>query len=241
MQKIKYGACALAAASMVSLTAAAQAADAGPGLYGRLSIGPSLMQDMNFAEASTANLALDPETGFAVNGAVGYRVNDGLRLEFDLGYTRGDLGGAFQQNVQALVPCGEIEGNPCLGPDVDGDARTLSGFAMAYYDLPVTGALRPFVGAGVGLLEADLNVGTRATMNAGTVSRFEIINGSDTLMGYRGSAGVTYAMKAVDITFGYTYTLSERMKIPGRGALVNFDFDRRMKAHTFSAGVSYNF
>ena len=241
MQKIKHGVCAFAAASLVSFVATAQAAESGPGLYGRLSVGPSLVQDMNFAEASTANLALDPKAGFAVHGAVGYRVNDVLRLEFDLGYGRNDLDGAFQQNVQAFVPCGEIAGNPCLSPNVDGEARTLSGFAMAYYDLPVAGALRPYVGAGVGLLEADVDVGTRATMNAGTVSRFEIINGSDTLMGYRGAVGVVYAMDAVDITFGYTYTLTERMNIPGKGTLVNFDFDRRVTAHTFGAGVSYNF
>jgi len=180
----------------VSGTAAAQAGNAA-GLYANLRIGPSFVQDMNFAEATTANLALDPDVGFVINGAVGYRFNDAIRLEFDLGYGRNDLTGAFQQNVQVLVPCGEITSAPCLDPDVNGEIATLSGFATAYYDLPVAGPLKPYVGAGIGLVEADMNVGTRAALNSGAVSRYAIIDGADTLLGYRALLGVNYDLGGV--------------------------------------------
>ena len=100
--------------------------------------------------------------------------------------------------------------------------------AWAYYDLPVLGSLKPYIGLGAGFVKADLDVGARATMNSGTVSRFAIIDSSDTLIGYRGAVGIAYDLGTVDLTLGYTYTLSDRMHAPGKGALVSFDFDRRL-------------
>ena len=233
--------CGLVLAAAATFLPLSAQADVGTGLYGSFRAGPSLLQDLDFAEAATANLALNPDTGFVLGGAVGYRVTDTLRLEFDLSYARNDLSGTFQQNVQAFVPCGEIAGNPCLSPRVDGDVAAISGFGMAYYDLPVMGRLKPYLGIGVGFVNADLDVGARATMNSGTVSRFAIFNTSDTLIGYRGAVGVAYDLGGVDLTLGYTYTLTDRMDVPGKGTLVSFTYNRRLTTHAVSAGVTYNF
>ena len=129
--------CGLALASAATFMPLMAQADDGTGSYGSLCAGPSLLQDLYFAEAATANLALNPSVGFVVGGEVGYHVTDALRIEFYLGYARSDLSDAFQQNVQVFVPCGEIANNPCLAPRVDGDIASLSGFGMAYYNLPV--------------------------------------------------------------------------------------------------------
>jgi opacity protein-like surface antigen len=236
--KSRYAACVLGAVSAMAISANASAET---GLYGSLKLGGSILQDMNFSEASTANLSLDPNAGFSLSGGVGYRFGNAIRLEFDLGYGDNSLDGGFQQNVQAFVPCGELPGNPCLDPNVDGKAKSLSGFVTGSYDLPVAGAFKPYIGVGVGFIDVDLHVDTRAAMNAGTVSRFDIINGSDTVVGYRGTLGVAYDMGDVDLTLAYTYTFTDRMNIPGKGTLVTFDFDRRMRAHALMAGGSYNF
>ena len=236
---------AIAGAAMTAVATGmphfAQAQDAAGGFYTSLRIGPSILQDMNFADRSTADLSLDPATGFGVSGALGYRFADSLRIEAELGYGRNDLAGTFQQNVQAFVPCGEIAGNPCLDPKVDGKIGAVSGFAMAYYDFPEVGRLRPYAGLGLGFVNVNLDVGARASMNDGVRSRFDIIDGSDTVMAYRGMVGLAYELGAAAVTVGYGYTFTDRMNVPGRGPLVSFDFDRRFKAHALNVGVTYRF
>jgi opacity protein-like surface antigen len=112
---------------------------------------------------------------------------------------------------------------------------------MAYYDFPAIGGLRPYAGLGIGVVDIDLDVGTRATMNDGPVSRFAIIDGSDTVVGYRGTVGLAYDVGAADLTLGYTYTFTDRPSIAGRGTHVAFDFDRKLNTHAVSAGLVYRF
>ena len=158
--------------------------------YGSIRIGPAFVEDMNFSDSTTADLGLNPKAGWSAGGALGYRFFDALRMECDLAYTANKLNGAFQQNVQTFAPCGEFPGTPCLDPTVDGDIYMLTGFAMTYYDFPLIGQIRPYVGLGVGFVDINLDVGTSATLNDGPVSRFAIIDGSDTVIGYRGSLGL---------------------------------------------------
>jgi len=237
---ILYTAAATAACA-VTAAVPAQAADSAFGLYGSLRAGASLLQDMNFADAATANLTLDPSAGWTINGAVGYRFTEALRVEFDWGYGQNNLKGRFQENVQVAVPCGEVANNPCLSPTVDGEVTSLTGFGMAYYDLPVQGPLKPYLGLGIGFVEADFDVGARASMNNGTVSRFAVMDNSDTVLGYRGTVGVAYDIGAADLSVGYSYTTTARMSVPGQGTFVPFAFNRRLTAHTWTAGVTYNF
>lgn len=241
MSRMKSSVGISALLTLTMLSAPALAAEDDAGLYGTLRLGGSLLQDMNFADPATANLSLNPKAGWGVNGALGYSFGNGLRTELELGYGRNSLSGRFQENVQVTVPCGTVPSSPCLSPDVDGRAAALSGFGMLLYDLPVQGPLRPYAGLGVGLVNVDMDVGTRATMNNGTVSRHAILNASDTVFGYRGTLGVSYGLGRTDLLFGYTYSSTARMNVPGRGAFVAFDFNRRYTAHTLSAGVRLKF
>ncbi len=217
------------------------AADSASGIYGSVRVGPTFVGDMNFSESTTADLNLNSKTGWMVGGAVGYRFYDTFRLEFDLAYGSNDLNGTFQQNVQAFVPCGETPGNPCLDPSTDGDLESLSGFATVYYDFPALGQIRPYAGIGVGFVDIDLDVGTRATLNDGPASRFTIINGSDTVLGYRGSLGLIYPIGSADLNLGYTYTFTDRPNFAGQGTLVSFNFDRKVHRHAVAAGLTYRF
>jgi len=211
------------------------------GLYGSLSIGPAFLGAMNFAEASTANLNLNPKTGWVFGGALGYRLLENIRVEADVSYTAADLNGTFQQNVQAFVPCGEFEGNPCLAPTVDGDVDSFSALAMVYYDFPVNGPLKPFAGLGIGFADINLDVGTRATLNDGPVSRYSIIDGSDTVMAYRGAVGASYNVGIADLSLAYAYTFTGRPSFAGQGTLVTFDFNRKLNSHSVRLALSYNF
>lgn len=241
MKRTTFALSAAIASALLAVSAHADAAEADAGLYGTLRLGGSLLQDMDFAQSTTANLSLNSSAGWAVNGALGYRFGGGLRTEFELGYGRNSLSGQFQENVQLAIPCGTVPSSPCLSPNVNGRASALSGLGMLLYDLPVRGPLRPYAGVGAGLVNVDMDVGTRAMMNNGTFSRFDILNASDTVFGYRGTLGVSYGLGNTDLTFGYTYSSTARMNVPGRGAFVAFDFNRRYTAHTLSAGVRLKF
>lgn len=240
-QKIPRALTILSAMVAAITSAGAYAADQSSNFCGSIHVGPAFVEDMNFSESTTADLSLNPKTGWAVGGALGYRFYDTFRVEFDLAYSSNELSGTFQQNVQAFVPCGEFAGNPCLDSSTDGDIDSLAGFATVYYDFPAVGQIRPYAGIGVGFVDIDLEVGTRATLNDGPVSRFAIINGSDTVLGYRGSLGLTYPIGPADLNLGYTYTFTDRLNLAGQGTLVSFDFDRKMNRHAVAAGPTYRF
>lgn len=229
----------LAAAMLTPAFASAQSGDSG--FYGTFEVGPSIVEDMNFAEATTANLNIDPKAGIAVRGGLGYRLTEPLRIELSLGYSHNNLNGGFQQNVQVIIPCGTIPGQPCLNPNVDGNIDGFSGFLNGYYDFPAIGALKPYAGIGVGFVSADFDVGADGLMNDGTRSRFAILDESDTVVGYRGTLGAAYPVGPVDLTLAYTYTFTDRVNVAGRGTYVNFNFDKRVNTHTINVGAVYRF
>jgi opacity protein-like surface antigen len=164
-----------------------------------------------------------------------------IRLEASLGYGRNGLNGTFAQNVQAFVPCGETATNPCLAPTVDGRMRSLTGFGMAYVDIPTAVPVTPYIGAGIGFVRTDLDVGTQGRLNSGTTSRFAIIDGADTVLGYRAAAGVARSLGPAEVSLGYTFTRTAALSLPGRGPLVSFTFNRPITTHSFTAGVTYKF
>ncbi len=216
---------------------AAEAAD--PGLTASLSVGGTSMQGLSAVDTTAVYLNMDAKNGYVVSGALGYQLPGPFRLAFNLDYGHNDLSGYFSQNVFTLVPCGAS--TPCLDQNANGDVSTLSGFGMAYVDLPVSMVLTPYVGLGVGFVNTDFDVGTRATLNSGTASRFDILKSTDTVLGYRGAVGLSYDLGAIDLTADYSYTMTQRVGIAGKGTLTSFTFDPRIKVHTLRAGVTYSF
>lgn len=196
---------------------------------------------MTFTDAATADLDLDGGTGLTFGGALGYRFGSGFRAELDLGYSEASVDGTFQENVQAFVPCGEISNSPCLDGTVDGDYQGLSAMAMAYYDFATGAQITPYVGLGIGLIDADLEATTPGALNdAGTIE-FDLLDGSDTELAYRLAAGLNYDAGSFDVLLDYSWTRSGRLALAGQGAFTTFAFDRRVNAHAFTLGARFTF
>ncbi len=223
------------------VTSLARADDQSNGFYSSFVVGTSIFETMTFAEPATADLVVDPKIGWTVGGAVGYRLPHRVKLELDIGYSGSALKGTFENNVEAFIPCGEFPGNPCLDRNVDGDIRTLTAFASTYYDFPEIGSLKPFVGVGLGLVNVDLEVGSRATLNDGPVSRFDLVDSTETVLGYRGALGVASDIGPADISLTYAYMFTDRPSFDGQSPLVSFTFDRKIKSHALRARLTYNF
>ena len=113
---------------------------------------------------------LDYDSGWGIGGALGRTYGD-WRLEGELGYRASDIGGFEVQDVMVEVRPSIIPLTPEVrGPFVEralaalndednvritGRARLLTATLNLYYDLPVEWTIRPYVGAGVGLVRAD--------------------------------------------------------------------------------------
>jgi len=230
-----------AIALMMSLVAVAEGRAAALGFYGALRLGGTETPAMTFADPSTASLSLNPKTGWNLEGAVGYHFSDVLRAELAVGYGMSNLSGRFQENVVTIAACGNTPNFPCLTPDVTGEAKTLSAFGMGYFAPPIGILFQPYIGAGIGVVRADVFAHTRATLNNGMVSRYAVIDADNSVMAYRGKVGITWPIGLADIDVAYTYTLTEGLSLPGRGPNVSFTFDKRMKTHSVTAGVIYRF
>lgn len=212
-----------------------------PGAYGRLYGGLSAIEGMTFNDASTADLDLDGGSGFTFGGALGYAYGNGFRTELDVSRSEADLDGIFTENVQVFVPCGETSNSPCLNGTVDGEYEGLSAFAMAFYDFTSGSSLTPYIGLGIGLLDAELEATTPGALNDAATIEFALLDGSDTELAYRIAAGVGYDAGAFDVLLDYSWTRSGKLALAGQGAFTTFGFDKRVNAHSFTLGVRYAF
>lgn len=241
--RLKAALLAAATFSAVAFGATSVQAQTEEGFYGSLHGGAVFPGNINSSTGSNAQLNLDPETGWQIGGAYGYRFGNGVRTELAIDYLHANADGRYVENNIPAIPCGTVASQPCLGPSVDGSLNSWSGFAMAYYDIDVGNNLKPYVGGGLGFLRTGIDAETRATLTNGTSSNFDIVDDHDTEFAYRLAAGVAYDVSpSTKLDVGYTYTRSGRYAMDGRGSLVPaFEFDGRTKTHAVKAGVRLTF
>lgn len=229
----------IGAATLMALTTMAAAAE--PGVYGRLYGGLATVSGLSFTDAATADLNLDGGSGLTFGGAVGLRTGSGFRAELDLTLSEADLDGTFVENVQAFVPCGESPQNPCLDGRVDGEFEGRSAFAMGFYEFDTGNGFAPYIGAGLGLYEVEIEATTPGAFNDGPTIEFALVDDSDTKVAYRLAAGFAYDVGAFDITADYSWTRTGKSSLSGQGAYVTFDYDRRATVHQVTLGARYAF
>lgn len=229
----------IGAATLMALTNMAAAQDAG--LYGRLYGGVATVGGLSFADPATANLDLKGGSGLTFGGAIGVKTGTGFRAELDLTLSEADLDGTFVENVQVFVPCGEISMSPCLDGRVDGEFEGRSAFAMGFYEFDTGNALSPYIGAGLGLYEVEIEATTPGALNDADTIEFVLLDDSDSKLAYRLAAGFAYDVGAFDITADYSWTRTGKSSLDGQGAFVTFDYDRRATVHQFTIGARYSF
>lgn len=84
-------------------------------------------------------------TGYALQGAIGYSFDSGLRTELEVSYLDSDIKNVTTAGTTTAV----------LGGDVD----VFAGHAAAYYDFAV-GSFAPYLGGGLGVANVDIDPGT---------------------------------------------------------------------------------
>lgn len=157
----------LTVAAMLPGVAAAQSLS--NSIYGELRGGASFLTDSELDAGGGAKADLEFDTGWLVEGAVGYAHESGFRGEVALGYRR--------NNNDELEGFGEQ----------DGHFSAFNTMANAYYDINLgkMGAegfaanITPFIGGGIGFAVLELDDGDA--------------DDTSTQFAYQGVAGVSYA------------------------------------------------
>ncbi len=183
------------------------------------------------------------DTGHVFGVEAGYRTHNGWR--FGLEGTRskanvdgheeitldgadiGDLDGATL--VGAAVPLGATI-NDFLD-DGQGDITQTGVFVNGYYDFNEGGRFRPYVGAGVGMVDVDVNY---------SPSGSPIIDESGTVFGYQGRIGASYNVNGpLDVFTEYTYRATGDIDTDNQ--LFAGEQELKSKQSLVTVGARYNF
>lgn len=171
-------------------------------------------------EVAPIEISVDTNTGFGINGAIGYQFED-ARVELDAGYSQNTVDGVTINGGDA-VP-------------LDGRFEVWSLSANGYYDIPTNSPWRPYVGVGAGIanlsaqnVEVNIPVVGQAGLNDSGISPI-----------FQAQAGVAYDFSETASAFvGYRL-----QGVPGtRFTVENVDFDAdTVFVHTVQAGARVRF
>ena len=198
---------AIIVVSLMSWALSGAQAEDRQGFYFGAGVGANLPQNVRANEVGTANSGkYDLDPGFATNAAAGYAFGNGIRTELEVGYNDVDP-----------------SGDP--GADVD----TVSAMINAIYEFPTSGRLRPYIGAGIGVVRTDYD-------SAQPISGI-IVDDADTKFGAQGIAGITFqASDTIDLFLDYRFMRT------GKLDLVAETFENvkvTNKNHIVMAGLRY--
>lgn len=207
---------ALLALSLAALLPQGAAAQSSSGLYAEARAGAVFVKDADYnPNGPNGELSYDP--GIAVDVALGYAFEVGLRLELQLGYRKSDLD-------ELKIDGGGVK-------DTGGDLRTLNIMANLYYDFDLArlsgdprGASRlvPYLGAGIGVAGHSTDISWGSTSSG------------DTVLAYQGIAGFAYSL-APDwrLTLTYIYLRTEDPDFA--------HFETEYRSHNAMLGIRYSF
>ncbi len=180
---VKLGASAALACAAFTGAAMADEGTAKGGWYVSGGIGYNAVDDVD-----GSGVSIEFEDGYTILGAIGYDTGDitsygKFRIEAEISYTEND-------NDNATV--GGVTAN--LGGSLD-----QTGFMVnSYLDFVPGGTLRPYLGVGLGFVDAEMDVTLGAARAAADGTEFA----------YRGLAGLSWHLDdnwALDL--GYRYTV----------------------------------
>lgn len=178
-----------------------------------------------------------------LDAAVGYRLNSWLRTEALLSW-RPDMAFSGQSNFR-----GRVVGR---NQPVSGSLASLSGFGVAYADLPRLGSLRPFLGAGLGVASNSLGAMTYRFPSISSKASTTTPGGQRTDLAYLLTAGFSVPLNPrLDLDLSYRFTDLGSVSTDSGQALIVRPARRRsitiggttadLRAHGVMLGLRYAF
>ncbi len=209
MRFLVFGMAAVAAVLLPMSVSAQSYEDTMKGLYFDLRAGASFLSDSDLTSpAGTGEAEFD--TGFVVEGAVGWEHESGFRGELALGYQ--------QYDVDTLSTLGSsVPG--------DGDVGALTFMLNGYYAFNLD-KFRPYVGVGVGGAHVSADISALG---------FQAVDDSDTVFAYQGIVGLEYRLSdSVSLGARYAYFATQD---PTFFDTAGFEFDSEVQSHNVMATI----
>lgn len=226
------------AAALLLPAMAAMAGDSG--WYGSVSAGRQITDSKAVNEGTNArgtpNYGLEDS---AVGGfAIGRNLGNGLRVEAEVRQRT--------LNIDSSHRAGPVGGRSSEQFSVAGQLRSTTLMVNGLYDLPVSGAFKPYLKGGLGVAhnasQAAINVSpTFASFGLPADFRSAYPKGSDTSLAYAVGFGVAYDIaKDVSLDLGYQYINLGRAKtgVDSNGDVFSFD---KPASHEVTVGLRYQF
>ena len=155
----------------------------------------------------SAKTSYEFHSGYSFSGAVGAKLYNTFRVEFEIGYTKND----FKIDFDFDFPDSAL-GNYYLGAYdsfyndsfvdhycLKGEIEIWTYLCNCYYDFKITPKLNPFIGVGLGFADARLKF-----TNAADAYGFDTID--ETAFAYQVMAGISYAIsEKINIDLQYRY------------------------------------
>ena len=171
-------------------------------------------------DVDSTDIAIDTDTGFGLNGAIGYQFQD-ARAELELGYSNNSVNGVSVGDASEV--------------DADGTFNTWTIAANGYYDIPTGTALRPYIGAGLGVAKV---VADDVSVDLPVVGDADLDDSGVNLI-FQAQAGLAY-----DFTDNASAFVGYRLQgIPGQSftaADVELNADTTL-IHSAQLGAQYRF
>lgn len=196
----------IAFTSILALSAAAQAEE---GFYVGLGGGANHVHDDKI-DNTAGNPSAEFDWGWAGVGTLGYKYDNGLRSELELGYRKN---GADQVGAFAA----------------DGNVTTMSAMLNVLYDFDISDMLDTYVGVGAGIANIDYN---RYRAAGSTIA-----NESDTVPAVQGIVGASVPVtESTDafLNYQYLHAIDTTVKSPA-GVKTDLDYD----SSTILAGLRF--
>jgi len=198
---------------------------------------------LDVAEGTAYGWQTEFDSGIALSGEAGLKYDGGLRSGIEVVYTQadvdthsgvtlagGDIGGIDAAALAgAADPLGVSVAD--LVADGQGDITTVGVFANAYYDFNRDGQVQPYVGAGIGFLDVDVEY---------SPSGVGIIDDGETKFAYQLKAGASVQVTDTWELYGeYAYRASDDIEV--NNDLFPGTLDIENTQNIFSIGARYTF
>ncbi len=212
MRFLVFGMAAVAAVLLPTSVSADSYEDTMKGLYFDLRAGGSFLSDADNEGFATGGITIESEfnTGFVVEGAVGWEHESGFRGELALGYQQSD--------VDTLSTLG-------LSVPGDGDVSAFTFMVNGYYAYNLD-KFRPYVGVGVGGANVSADISTLGS---------PLVDDDDTVFAYQGIIGLEYQLSD-SVSFGARYAYFATQD-PTFNDTAGFEFDSEVQSHSVMATI----
>ena len=225
----------LTAAAALAITPAAHAGD---GLYGAIGAGLSYFgyeNDVSNDGVSSPGPTVfdsdsDYDNGIGIYVALGKKLDNGLRAEFEYSYRTADIDQIDPQSGFSGIPAGSISG----------DTKIHAFMINGLYDFnDAVGGLTPYIGAGIGIGRTNHSITGTNAANGLSIAYGDV----EYNFAYQGIAGVAVGL-AEQLTLDLSYRYFGMLGNEYEGASVNglpTEIQAAANSHNLFAGLRWDF